>query len=198
MQTSRYNPFGFPNTGTGLSSTGISKPNMPWPGTGSMGSTFPSLNGVGSSTRWGSTGLGAAGSLNTAPGGTGTLSSGLGSTGLGGSGSSRTGLTQAGTSSMGGVGPGMTGFGSAGSSPISTGNIGQSGTGSSAFSSAGSSGVGMGKPGIGGTGFSSVGSNVPGFGTALGGVRTTGGEASSQTLSQGKPSRSVVSLHFLT
>ncbi|KAK9979461.1 hypothetical protein ABG768_012890 [Culter alburnus] len=199
MQTGRYNPFGFPNMpntgGTGVSSTGLSKPNLPWPGTGSIGSAYPNPNGVGSSTRWGSTGLGATGSLSTAPGGTGTLSSGLGSTGLGGPGSSRPGLTQTGTSSLGGVGPGMTGFGSAGSSPIQTGNIGQSGTGSTAFSSAGSSGVGMGKPVIGGAGFGSVGSNVPGFGATLGGVRTTAGGSDGQTLSQAQINHHLKELH---
>ncbi|XP_051730644.1 plasmalemma vesicle associated protein a isoform X1 [Ctenopharyngodon idella] len=168
---------------------------MPWPGTGSTGSAYPSLNGAGSSTRWGSTGLGATGSLSTSPGGTGTLSSGLGSTGLGGPGSSRIGLTQTGTSNLGGVGPGLTGFGSAGSSPLPTGNIGQSGTGSTAFSSAGSSGVGMAKPGIGGAGFGSVGSNVPGFGATLGGVRTTAGGSDSQTLNQAQIIHHLKELH---
>ncbi|XP_073705274.1 plasmalemma vesicle associated protein a [Garra rufa] len=172
------NPFGLPNIpnagGTGLSSTGLSKPIMPWPATGSTGSAFPSSNGVGSSTRWGSTG-----SLNT--GGTGSLSGGLGSTGLGGSGLTRTGLSQTGTSGLGGVGPGLTAFGSAGSSPTGTGSIGQSGTGSIAFGSAGSSGVGMGKPAIPGAGVSSVGSNTLGFGGALGGTRTPmGGSELSQ------------------
>ncbi|XP_048020241.1 plasmalemma vesicle associated protein a [Megalobrama amblycephala] len=194
MQTGRYNPFGFPNMpNTGVSSTGLSKPIIPWPG--SIGSAYPNPNGVGSSTRWGSTGLGATGSLSTAPGGTGTLSSGLGSTGLSGPGSSRPGLTQTGTSSLGGVGPGMTGFGSAGSSPIPTGNIGQSGTGSTAFSSAGSSGVGMGKPGIGGAGFGSVGSNVPGFGATVGGVRTTAGGSDGQTLNQAQINHHLKELH---
>ncbi|XP_067219184.1 plasmalemma vesicle associated protein a [Chanodichthys erythropterus] len=193
MQTGRYNPFGLPNTG--VSSTGLSKPNMPWPGTSSIGSAYPNLNGVGTSTRWGGTGIGATGSLSTAQGGTGTLSSGLGSTGLGGPGSSRPGLTQTGTSSLGGVGPGMTGFGSAGSSPIQTGNIGQSGTGSAAFSSAGSSGVGMGKPAIGGAGFGSVGSNVPGFGATLGGVRSTAGGSDGQTLSQAQINHHLKELH---
>lgn len=184
------NPFGSPNMPYG-GSTGLNKPNMPWPGTGSAGPVFPNLNGAGSSTKWGSTGTGATGSLSTAPGGTGTLSSGLGNIGLGGSGSSRTGLAQTGTSSLGGVGPGLTGYGSAGSSPAATGNIGQSGTGSTAFSSAGSSGVGMAKPGIGGAGFNSVGYNAPGFGATLGGARTTAGGSDGQTLSQ-----AVINLHL--
>ncbi|XP_042629177.1 plasmalemma vesicle-associated protein-like [Cyprinus carpio] len=159
--------YGLPNIphtgGTSLSSTGLSKPNMPWPGTGSTGPAFPNPNSVGTITRWGSTGSGVTGSLNTALGGTGTLSGGPGSTGLGGQGSSRTGLAQTGTSSLGGVGPGFTGFGGAGSSPTVIGNIGQSGAGMTAFNSAGSSGVGMGKPVIGGAGVGSVGSSVPGF-----------------------------------
>ncbi|XP_016380635.1 plasmalemma vesicle-associated protein-like [Sinocyclocheilus rhinocerous] len=188
-QPMRTNPFmtnyGLPNIphtgGTGLSSTGLSKPIMPWPGTGSNGPAFPSPNGVGSSTRWGSTGSGVTGSLNTAVGATGTLSGGPGSIGLGGPGSSRIGLAQTGTSSLGGIGPGLTGFGSAGSSPTATGNIGQSGAGMTAFSSAGSSGVGMGKPAIGGAGVASVGSNAPGFGASLGGTRTPmGGSEVSQ------------------
>ncbi len=142
---------------------------MLWPGF--TGPAFPSPNGVGSSTRWGSTGTGVTGSLNTAVGGTGTLSGGLGSTGLGVPGSTRTGLAQTGTSSLGGVGPGLTGFGSAGSS-----------------------GVGMGKPAVGGAGGGSLGSNTPGFGATLGGTRTpTGGS----DVSQGIPSRSGIILHFL-
>ncbi|XP_016386366.1 plasmalemma vesicle-associated protein-like [Sinocyclocheilus rhinocerous] len=164
MRTNPFmpNPFGLPNIpntgGTGMSSTGLSKPNLPWTGAGSTGSAFPSPNGVGSSTRWGSTGTGVTGSLNTAVGGTGTLSGGLGSTGLGGPGSTRTGLAQTGTSSLGGVGPGLTGFGSAGSS-----------------------GVGMGKPAVGGAGVGSLGSNTPGFGATLAGTRTpTGGTDVSQ------------------
>ncbi|XP_016341710.1 plasmalemma vesicle-associated protein-like [Sinocyclocheilus anshuiensis] len=184
MRTNPFmpNPFGLPNIpntgGTGMSSTGLSKPNLPWTGAGSTGSAFPSPNGVGSSTRWGSTGTGVTGSLNTAVGGTGTLSGGLGSTGLGGPGSTRTGLAQTGTSSLGGVGPGLTGFGSAGSSSTATG---QSGTGLTSFSSAGSSGVGMGKPAVGGAGVGSLGSNTPGFGTTLAGTRTpTGGTDVSQ------------------
>lgn len=169
MRTYPFMPsYGLPNIphtgGTSLSSTGLSKPNMPWPGTGSTGPAFPNPNSVGTITRWGSTGSGVTGSLNTALGGTGTLSGGPGSTGLGGQGSSRTGLAQTGTSSLGGVGPGFTGFGGAGSSPTVIGNIGQSG-------------AGMGKPVIGGAGVGSVGSSVPGF-----------------DISQGKPSRSGISL----
>lgn len=154
MRTNSFmsNPFSLPNIpntgGTGMSSTGLSKSNMPWPGAGSTGPAFPNPNGVGSSTRWGSTGTG---SLNTAVGGTGALSGGLGSTGLGGPGSTRTGLAQTGTSSSG----------SAGSSSTATG---QSGTGITSFSSAGSSGVGMGRPAVGGAGVGSLGSNTPGFG----------------------------------
>ncbi len=164
------NPFGLPNI-PNTGGTGLSKPNMPWPGVGSAGPAFPSSNGVGSSTRWGSTGTGVIGSLNTAVGGTGTLSGGLGSTGLGGPGSTRTGLAQTGTSSLGGVGPGLTGVGSAGSS-----------------------GVGMGKPVVGGAGVGSLGSNTPGFGATLAGTRTpTGGS----DVSQGIPSRSGITLHFL-
>ncbi|KAF4117212.1 plasmalemma vesicle associated protein a [Onychostoma macrolepis] len=181
MRTNPFmsNPFGLPNIpntgGTGMSSTGLSKPNMPWPGAGSTGPAFPNPNGVGSSARWGSTGTG---SLNTAVGGTGALSGGLGSTGLGGPGSTRTGLAQTGTSSLGGVGPGLTGFGSAGSSSTATG---QSGTGITSFSSAGSSGVGMGRPVVGGAGVGSLGSNTPGFGATLAGTRTpTGGTDVSQ------------------
>ncbi|XP_026140579.1 plasmalemma vesicle-associated protein isoform X1 [Carassius auratus] len=141
MRTNPYmNNYGFPNIphtgGTGLSSTGLSKPNMPWPGTGSTGPAFSSPNGLGSIPRWGSTGSGVTGSLNTAVGATGTISGGLGSTG----------------------------FGHAGSNPTAIGNIGQSGAGMTAFSSTGSSGVGMGKPVIGGAGVGSVGSNTPGFG----------------------------------
>ncbi|KAK2901023.1 hypothetical protein QQF64_014893 [Cirrhinus molitorella] len=170
------NTFGLPNIpntgGTGLGSTGLSKPNMPWPATGSTGQAFPSSNSVGSGTRWGGTG-----SLNTAVGGTGSLSGGLGSTGIGGSGLTRTGLAQTGTSGLGGVGPGLTAFGSAGSSPAGTGSIGLSGT----FGSAGSIGVGMGKPVIPGAGVGSLGSNTLGFGAGLGGTRTpVGGSELSQ------------------
>lgn len=157
------NPFGSPNIpNTGLGSTGMSKPNMPWSGAGSSGPAYPGITGTGSSSRWGSTGSGVTGPLNTPLGGTGTLPS----TGLGGPGSSRTGPTQTGTSSFGGAGLGLTGLGSAGSFP-STGNTG---TGSTAFGSAGSSGVGVGKPATGG--FGSVGSNPTGFGATSGGART--------------------------
>ncbi|XP_077083734.1 plasmalemma vesicle associated protein a [Siphateles boraxobius] len=179
-------PFMLNAGGTGLSSTGLSKPNIPWPGTGSTGPVFSSFNGAGSNTRWGSTGTGATGSL--APGGTGTLSNGVGSTGLGGSGLSRTGLAQTGTSSLGGVSPGLTGFGS-------IGNIGQSGTGSTAFSSAGSIGVGMAKPVVGGAGFGSVEFNAPGNGATLGGQRTTAGGSEGQTLSQAQINLHLKELH---
>ncbi|XP_056091406.1 plasmalemma vesicle associated protein a isoform X2 [Rhinichthys klamathensis goyatoka] len=166
------NPYGLPNMpnagGTGLSSTGLSKPNMP--GTGSAGPVFSSLNGAGSNSR-------------------------LGSTGTGGSGLSRTGLAQTGISSLGGVSPGLTGFASAGSNPTATGNIGQSGTGSTAFSSAGSIGVGMGKPVVGGAGFGSVGSNPPGNGATLGGARTTAGGSDGQTLSQAQINLHLKELH---
>ncbi|KAG1969575.1 plasmalemma vesicle associated protein a [Pimephales promelas] len=185
------NPYGLPNMpnagGTGLSSTGLSKPNMP--GTGPAGPVFSGFNGAGSNTRLGSTGTGATGSL--APAGTGILSNGLGSTGLGGSGLSRTGLAQTGTG-VGGVSPGLTGFGSAGTA---TGNIGQSGTGSTAFSSAGSVGVGMGKPVVGGAGFGSVGSNAPGNGATLGGARTTVAGSDGQTLSQAQINLHLKELH---
>ncbi|XP_026062405.1 keratin, type II cytoskeletal 1-like [Carassius auratus] len=143
-----FNPANIPNSGgTGMSSAGLNKPNIPWTGAGSTGSAFLNPYGAGSSTR-----TGVTGSLNTAVGGAGTLSGGLSSGGSGGPGSTRTGVAQTGTSSLGGVGPGWAGFGSAGSS-----------------------GVGMGKPVVGGAGVGSLGSNTPGFGANLAGTKTPTG-----------------------
>nr|XP_055058205.1 plasmalemma vesicle associated protein a [Misgurnus anguillicaudatus] len=135
---------------------------------GSTGQGYPNF-GAGSSTRWGSLGTGATGSLGTSQGGLG---------------SSRTG-----TSELGGIGTGLAGFGS---SATATGNLGSSG--STSFGSAGSSTALGSKPGPAGVGFGPAAPNIPGFGGTVGGVRTASG-SDSQMLSQVQINNHLKELH---